>query len=117
MAAREKSDYFWSNLIPRAMNASLHWWSVFLRQVLLLGCFVGGGLTAMAQERAGCEDHSLITRYPGSVIGWCNEQTYHTYDIVLGRLIAKGVGPLLPVPSNHWWKSFTVIDQKLAPSR
>ncbi len=37
-----------------------------------------------AQDVAGSKDHPLITRYPGSVIGYYEEQKFKTYDIAVG---------------------------------
>jgi OOP family OmpA-OmpF porin len=40
-------------------------------------------LTAQNDAR-GCEDHPLITRYPGSVLTWCQEQNFAEYKIAVG---------------------------------
>lgn len=37
-------------------------------------------------DRSGCEDHPLITRYPGSVIDWCNFEEYQVYQIATGPM-------------------------------
>lgn len=37
-----------------------------------------------AQDKSGCKDHPVITRYPGSVIGYCEEQNHVEYAIATG---------------------------------
>ncbi len=39
-----------------------------------------------AQDKAGCKDHPVITRYPGSVIGYCEEQNHMEYAIAQGKI-------------------------------
>lgn len=39
---------------------------------------------ASAQDAAGCKDHPLITRYPGAVLAWCEEQNHVDYAIARG---------------------------------
>lgn len=41
-------------------------------------------LPTRAQDVAGSKDHLLITRYPGSVIGYYEEQQFKTYNIATG---------------------------------
>lgn len=55
-----------------------------MRMIYWLGCLlVSQGLLAQA-DRAGCEDHPLLTRYPGSAIGWCDYEVYQEYHIATG---------------------------------
>lgn len=53
--------------------------SASLLSILLL--FIN---TTQAQDMPGSKDHPLITRYPGSVIGYYEEQKFKTYDIAVG---------------------------------
>lgn len=46
--------------------------------VLLIPCFL------FAQDIAGSKDHPVISRYPGSTIGYYEEQKYTTYSIAVG---------------------------------
>lgn len=39
-----------------------------------------------AQDKSGCKDHPVITRYPGSVIGYCEEQNHVEYAIAHGKI-------------------------------
>ncbi len=39
---------------------------------------------AFAQDASGCKDHPLITRYPGAVLAWCEEQNHVDYAIARG---------------------------------
>lgn len=41
-------------------------------------------LPAIAQDASGCKDHPLITRYPGAVLAWCEEQNHVEYAIARG---------------------------------
>ena len=44
-------------------------------------------LTAFAQKDAeGCEDHPLITRFPGSHIVWCGEDKLTEYHVAVGKV-------------------------------
>ncbi len=40
--------------------------------------------TLHAQDAAGCKDHPLLTRYPGAVLLWCEEQNHVEYAIARG---------------------------------
>lgn len=53
---------------------------------LIISTFLfAAAMSAQAQKDAGnCEDHSLITRYPGAVITWCEAQNFGTYHIATG---------------------------------
>ncbi len=42
---------------------------------------------AKAQDKSGCKDHPVITRYPGSFIGYCEEQNHVAYAIAHGPII------------------------------
>lgn len=58
-----------------------------MRHLILLPLLQVLLLAATAQtDRQGCEDYPLVTRYPGSAIGWCDEQTFHEYHIATGPL-------------------------------
>lgn len=39
-----------------------------------------------AQDKSGCKDHPVITRYPGSEIGYCEEQNHVEYAIAHGAI-------------------------------
>jgi len=41
-------------------------------------------ISIFGQDIVGSKDHSLITRYPGSVIGYYEEQNYQKYNIATG---------------------------------
>lgn len=43
-------------------------------------------LPALAQDAAGCKDHPVITRYPGSTLAWCEEQNHVEYAIARGPI-------------------------------
>lgn len=41
----------------------------------------------MAQaDKAGCEDHPLITRFPTSNIAWCETQNFSSYHVAVGKV-------------------------------
>ena len=48
----------------------------------LFACFLT--LPTFAQDANGCKDHPLITRYPGAVLAWCEEQNHVDYAIARG---------------------------------
>ncbi|MEZ4806094.1 MAG: OmpA family protein [Flavobacteriales bacterium] len=51
----------------------------------LLSLFLANLLcVAKAQDAAGCEDHPVITRYPGADLVWCENQNHVEYHIALG---------------------------------
>ncbi|MBK7385002.1 MAG: OmpA family protein [Flavobacteriales bacterium] len=50
---------------------------------LLLFAFVQ---PTAAQDASGCKDHPLITRYPGAVLTWCEEQNHVEYAIARGPI-------------------------------
>lgn len=52
----------------------------FVAMMLLIAI----SLTAHAEDFPGSVDHPLITRYPGSVIGWYDVQAYTEFKIPLG---------------------------------
>ncbi|HLG40238.1 MAG TPA: OmpA family protein [Chitinophagaceae bacterium] len=52
-------------------------------KVLLIAAIILPGLLH-AQDVEGSKDHPLITRYPGSTIGFYEEQQYITYSIATG---------------------------------
>jgi outer membrane protein OmpA-like peptidoglycan-associated protein len=56
--------------------------SVFAQLFIILSLFVTATITA--QDIAGSKDHPLITRYPGSVIDYYEEQNYKPYSIATG---------------------------------
>ncbi len=41
-------------------------------------------VAAQPSDRAGCEDHPLISRYSGSVLAWCDEDEFSEYHIAIG---------------------------------
>jgi outer membrane protein OmpA-like peptidoglycan-associated protein len=41
-------------------------------------------LPAWTQDAPGCKDHPVITRYPGSVLAYCEEQNHMEYHIATG---------------------------------
>ncbi|MEM9495063.1 MAG: OmpA family protein [Pseudomonadota bacterium] len=41
-------------------------------------------LTAFAEDAEGCEDHGALTRYPGSVLEWCQIENFMPYKIPVG---------------------------------
>lgn len=46
-------------------------------------------LTNLAQaqaDAAGCEDHPMISRYPGSVLIWCSAEDFQEYHIATGSV-------------------------------
>ena len=49
----------------------------------LLGLFITIALFAQA-DKSGCEDHAVITRYPGAVIEYCNIKNYSEFAIATG---------------------------------
>ncbi|MEZ5041704.1 MAG: OmpA family protein [Saprospiraceae bacterium] len=36
-------------------------------------------------DKQGCEDHPLITRYPGFNISWCQEEAFSSYHLAVGK--------------------------------
>ncbi len=48
---------------------------------LLLPAFLFG-----QNDKKGCEDHPLITRYPGTYISWCNTDNFSEYHVATGKL-------------------------------
>ncbi len=50
---------------------------------LLLFAFVQ---PTAAQDASGCKDHPLITRYPGDMLAWCEEQNHVAYAIAHGPI-------------------------------
>lgn len=56
------------------------------RSVLLLGLGLLSLPSLHAQDKSGCKDHPVITRYPGSVIGYCEEQNHVEYAIAHGKI-------------------------------
>jgi outer membrane protein OmpA-like peptidoglycan-associated protein len=58
--------------------------------ILLVGVLLLITAAAFAQKDvAGSQDHSLITRYPGSVIVYYDQQKFDEYQIALGKLISN----------------------------
>lgn len=51
---------------------------------LILFFLLKSTFTFAQQDAAGCEDHPLITRYPASVLTWCEEQNFAEYKIATG---------------------------------
>lgn len=51
---------------------------------VLAGALACGGVSAAAQDVAGSQDHSLISRYPGSRIVFYNLKEYDEYTVPLG---------------------------------
>lgn len=39
-----------------------------------------------AHDTAGCKYHPLITRYPGAMLAWCEEQNHVAYAIAHGPI-------------------------------
>lgn len=37
-------------------------------------------------DKAGCEDHPLITRFPKSQIKWCETQNFSSYHVAVGKV-------------------------------
>jgi len=37
------------------------------------------------QDVSNCEDHPLITRYPGAYIDWCETQEFTNYEVAIGK--------------------------------
>ena len=54
-----------------------------MRHALLLLAILSA-LRIFSQDAAGCKDHPLITRYPGAVLAWCEEQNHVEYAIARG---------------------------------
>ena len=42
-------------------------------------------LSIAQSDKKGCEDHPLITRYPGAKITWCETQQFMEYHIATGK--------------------------------
>ena len=58
---------------------------------------VVAGSRLYAQDAKGCTDHPLITRYPGAVLAWCEEQNHVEYAIARG-----------PVTGNAEWMKLQI---------
>ncbi|MCL4217470.1 MAG: OmpA family protein [Candidatus Hydrogenedentes bacterium] len=54
---------------------------VVLALLLAAGSF---GMTALAQDIAGSQDHPIITRYPGSVIQWYSVENHRPFKLPIG---------------------------------
>ena len=52
---------------------------LFLIQLLTLPAF-------SQSDKAGCEDHPLITRFPQSHIKWCDTQKFSSYHVAVGKV-------------------------------
>ena len=56
-----------------------------LQYILSFFILVSSALTSVGQnDTQGCEDHPLITRYPGSDLMWCEAQNFSEYKIAIG---------------------------------
>ena len=55
-----------------------------MRLVLSLVMLFISMVQATAQDAAGCKDHPLLSRYPGAVLQWCEEQNHVEYAIARG---------------------------------
>lgn len=54
------------------------WWVV----PLIAGALIPAGV--LGQDRAGCEDHPMVSRFPGSILEYCEEKDQEPYAIALG---------------------------------
>ncbi len=73
--------------------------SIFLLAFLMLANF------SVGQDVQGSKDHPLITRYPGSVIGYFEEQQYRPYFIATGP-----VRPAIDTLINGWKRKENLPD-------
>ncbi len=63
---------------------------MIIRVISLLLLFFAFSAPLPAQDVSGSKDHPLITRYPGSVITYYDQQQFDEYVLPLGGLVAKG---------------------------
>ena len=55
-------------------------------RLLLLFFLLAAPSLIFAQDKSGCKDHPVITRYPGSFITYCEEQNHVAYAIAHGPI-------------------------------
>ena len=56
-----------------------------MKKQLLPLFFLLPALSAPAQNAAaGCEDHPLISRYPGAALAWCETMAFNEYHVAVG---------------------------------
>jgi len=56
-----------------------------MKKQLLPLFFLLSVLSSLAQnDAAGCEDHPLISRYPGAELAWCETMAFNEYHVAVG---------------------------------
>lgn len=52
--------------------------------ITILFLLLGFSFSLAQKDASGCEDHPLITRYPASILTWCEAQNFAEYKIATG---------------------------------
>ncbi|MHA7872343.1 MAG: OmpA family protein [Hyphococcus sp.] len=52
--------------------------------ILIIAALALTPAVSWAQDAEGCEDHGVLSRYPGSVLEWCAIENYMPYKIPVG---------------------------------
>ena len=58
--------------------------TTYRASLLILGLILTTSWVQAQSEAAGCEDHPMISRYPGSVLVWCSADDFAEYHVATG---------------------------------